>query len=53
MAFLKRFDDFAINSDFLVMKFFEAPISLKRPLFKLLKAFKISVQSSIFDNLDF
>ena len=43
MAFLKRFADFAINSDFLVMKFFEAPISLRKHLFKLPKTFKIGV----------
>ena len=43
MAFLKRFADFAINSDFLEMKCFEAPISLRKHLFKLSNSFKIDV----------
>ena len=43
MVFLKRFYDFAIETDFLEMKCFEAPISLRKHLFKLPKTFKIGV----------
>ena len=50
---MKRFTDFAINSDFFEMKCFEAPISLRKHLFKLSKTFKIGIQIAIFDNLDF
>ena len=43
---MKRFDDFAIKTDFPEMKCFEAPISFRKHLFKRSKTFKISVQSA-------
>ena len=50
---MKRFADFAINSDFFEMKCLKLRFLWGNICLKLSKTFKIGVQSAIFDSLDF